>query len=751
MGDKAHTHPGAAGRATSAGHPASVRNVVLVGPSGAGKTTLVEALALTAGAVNRAGRVEDGGSVSDYDEIEHRQRRSVQLSLVPVTWDGVKINLLDTPGYADFVGELRAGLRAADAALFVVSAADGVDGPTRVVWEECAAVGMPRAIVITHLEAARADFEEMTRLCARAFGADDPDAVLPLHLPLRGPAGPDGHAPVTGLTGLLSQRLYDYSAGERTESAPGPEHLPLIEEARARLIEGIIAESEDETLMERYLGGEDVDLKTLVQDLERAVARGTFFPVLAAAPAAEGARQGLGTVELLELVTGGFPTPRERTVPPLTTPGGAPRELRACDPDGSLVAEVVKTSSDPYVGRISLVRVFSGTLRADQTVHVLGHGPSGNGHGDGRAGGGTGGTGDHGGDGELHEADERVGALTTPFGKQQRPVAEVIAGDLACVARLGRAETGDTLSARDDPLLMAPWEMPDPLLPLAIRAHGKADEDRLSQGLARLVAEDPTMRLEQNRDTRQVVLWCLGEAHADVALERLRGRFGVQVDVVPHRVALRETFGGRASARGRHVKQSGGHGQYAICAIEVEPLPAGSGVEFVDRVVGGAVPRQFIPSVEKGVRAQAARGVATGHPLTDVRVTLLDGKAHSVDSSDAAFQTAGALALREAAADAVILLLEPVAEVSVLVADDYVGAVLSDLSGRRGRVLGTEQTGGGRTLVRAEVPETEIGRYPVDLRSLSHGTARFGRRYVRHEPVPPQIAERLREAVGAAS
>ncbi|AQS70556.1 elongation factor G-like protein EF-G2 [Streptomyces pactum] len=735
MGDKAHTHPGAAGRATAADHPTSVRNVVLVGHSGSGKTTLVEALALTAGALNRAGRVEDGGCVSDYDEMEHRQQRSVQLSLVPVEWDGIKINLLDTPGYADFVGELRAGLRAADAALFVVSASDGVDGSTRMVWEECAAVGMPRAIVITHLEAARADFEEMTRICAEAFGGDDPDAVLPLYLPLRGPRAPDGHAPVTGLVGLLSRKLFDYASGERVESEPGEAQLPVLDEARSMLIEGIISESEDETLMERYLGGEQVDVKTLIEDLERAVARGVFFPVLAAAPAAEGARQGLGTVELLELITRGFPTPSERAAPQVTKLDGTPRELRTCDPGESLVAEVVKTSSDPYVGRISLVRVFSGTLRADQTVHVCGHGLADRGH-ESRA---------------LHEADERIGALSTPFGKQQRPVPHVIAGDLACVAKLSRAETGDTLSATDDPLLMAPWEMPDPLLPLAIEAHSKPDEDKLSQGLARLVAEDPTMRLEQNQDTHQVVLWCLGEAHADVALERLRSRYGVQVDVVPHRVSLRETFGDRAAGRGRHVKQSGGHGQYAICEIEVEPLPGGSGIEFVDEVVGGAVPRQFIPSVEKGVRAQAAKGVAAGHPLIDVRVTLRDGKAHSVDSSDAAFQTAGALALREAAAQARIHLLEPVAEVSVLIGDEYVGAVMSDLSGRRGRVLGTEQTSGGRTLVRAEVPEIEIGRYAVDLRSLTHGTARFGRRYARHEPMPPQIAERLRQDLRAAS
>ncbi|MEU5098595.1 elongation factor G-like protein EF-G2 [Streptomyces sp. NPDC020996] len=726
MGDKANPHPGAAGRATAADHPASVRNVVLVGHSGSGKTTLVEALALTAGAVNRAGRVEDGGTVSDYDEIEHRQQRSVQLSLVPVEWDGIKINLLDTPGYADFVGELRAGLRAADAALFVVSASDGVDGSTRMVWDECAAVGMPRAIVITHLEAARADFEEMTRICAEAFGGDDPDAVLPLYLPLHGPQGPDGHAPVTGLTGLLTQRLFDYSTGERKESEPGEDRLPQLADARNRLIEGIISESEDETLMDRYLGGEQIDVKTLIEDLERAVARGVFFPVLAAAPAAEGARQGLGTVELLDLITGGFPTPFEHPTPGVTTIDGEPRELKPCDTDGPLVAEVVKTSSDPYVGRLSLVRVFSGTLRPDQTVHVSGHGLADRGH-------------------EDHDVDERIGALSTPFGKQQRPVTHAVAGDLVCVAKLGRAETGDTLSAKDDPLLMEPWEMPDPLLPIAIQAHSKADEDKLSQGLARLVAEDPTMRLEQNQDTHQVVLWCLGEAHADVALERLRSRYGVQVDVVPHKVSLRETFAGKAGGRGRHVKQSGGHGQFAICEIEVEPLPGGSGIEFVDKVVGGAVPRQFIPSVEKGVRAQAAKGVAAGYPLIDVRVTLLDGKAHSVDSSDAAFQTAGALALREATADARIHLLEPVAEVSVLVGDDYVGAVMSDLSGRRGRVLGTEQTSGGRTVVRAEVPEIEIGRYAVDLRSLSHGTARFSRRYARHEPMPPQIAERIRQ------
>ncbi|MFE7626308.1 elongation factor G-like protein EF-G2 [Streptomyces sp. NPDC057509] len=735
MGDKAHAHTGAAGGTPAAGHPRTLRNVVLVGHSGSGKTTLVEALAQTAGAVSRTGRVEDGTTVSDHEEIEHRQNRSVQLSLVPVEWGGCRINLLDTPGYADFVGELRAGLRAADAALFVVSAAqeaETVAGTTRAVWEECAAVGMPRAIVVTHLDTARTPFDAMTRLCGELFGDDDPDAVLPLHLPVFGPEAADGHAPLTGLTGLLSQRVFDYSGGERTELPPAGDQQAPLAEARARLIEGIIAESEDETLMDRYLGGESLGIKTLTDDLERAVARGTFHPVLAAAPAADGARQGIGTVELLDLITGGFPTPLEHPLPAVTTPDGAPLPALDCDPLGPLVAEVVKTSSDPYAGRLSLVRVFSGTLRADDTVHVHGHGLDDPGREDR----------------PCHEARARVGALTSPFGKQQRPVDACVAGDLARVARLESAETGDTLSATAHPLLMEPWTMPDPLLPVAVRAHSKADEDKLSHSLARLVAEDPAMRLEQNRDTGQLVLWCLGEAHLDVALDRLRDHYGVQVDTVAHRVALRETFAGPASGLGRHVKQSGGHGQYAVCEIDVEPLPAGSGITFVDRVVGGSVPRQFIASVEKGVRAQAARGIAAGHPLVDIRVVLRDGKAHSVDSSDGAFQTAGALALREAAADAHVRFLEPVAEVRVLIPDDYVGPVMSDLSGRRGRVTGTEQSGSGRTLVRADVPELEIDRYTVDLRSLTHGTGRFSRSYARHEPMPAQLADRVRAQDG---
>jgi elongation factor G len=313
------------------------------------------------------------------------------------------------------------------------------------------------------------------------------------------------------------------------------------------------------------------------------------------------------------------------------------------------------------------------------------------------------------------------------------------------VAKLSTAETGDTLSDKDRPLLMESWDMPEPLLPVAIVAKSKADEDKMVQALARLVAEDPTLRLENNAETRQLVLWCMGEAHSDLLLDRLNSRYSVGVETTPLRVQLRETFGGKVQGLGRNVKQSGGHGEYGICHVEVEPLGSGSGFEFVDKIVGGVVPRQFIPSVEKGLRSQMEQGVLAGYPVVDIRCTLYDGKAHSVDSSDMAFQKAGRAALRDAAEKAQVLLLEPVDEVSVLVADDYVGAVMSDLSSRRGRVLGTEPVPGGRTLVKAEIPELEITRYAIDLRSMSHGTGSFSRSYLRHEPLPSHLADKVAE------
>ncbi|MEV4199987.1 elongation factor G-like protein EF-G2 [Micromonospora globbae] len=706
---------GVTGGAPVVTEPGRVRNVVLVGHSGAGKTTLVEALLAATGTIGRAGAVTDGTTVCDHDPAAVRQQRSVSLACAPLLHAGVKVNLLDTPGYADFVGELRAGLRAADAALFVVSAVDGMDAATAALWEECAAVDMPRAVAVSRLDHPRADFDEAVALCQRVFG----DNVLPLYLPM---LGDDGVSTV-GLLGLITRRVFDYTGGLPAQvREPDPEHLPAIVESRNELIEGIIAESEDESLMDRYLEGEEIGTDVLIDDLEKAVARGHFYPVVPVC-----AETGVGLDALLEVLTSAFPSPLEHDLPAVTGVDGTPRPPLACDPDGPLVAEVVKTTIDRHVGRVSLVRVFSGTLRPEQTVHVSGHGLAERGHPD-------------------HDADERVGHIYTPLGAALREVSACVAGDICAITKSGSAETGDTISAKDEPLLVAPWEMPEPLLPVAIVARSRSDEDALARNLARLVAGDPTLRLERNAETHQLVLWCMGEAHADVVLDRLRAG-GVDLDTEPVRVALRETFTTSAKGHGRHVKQSGGHGQYAVCDIEVEPLPRGAGFEFVDRVVGGAVPHNYIPSVEKGVRAQMERGLVAGYPVVDLRVTLFDGKAHSVDSSDAAFQTAGALALRDAAEKGQPTLLEPIDEVTIRVPDPSVGAVMGDLSGRRGRVLGTEPDpdGEGRTLVRAEVPATELLRYAVELRSMTSGTGTFRRSFVRYDPMPPHLADQVRK------
>jgi elongation factor G len=692
MADKGGSARRPAGQDLEASSPDRIRNVVLVGPGGSGKTTLVETLLAAAGAIPRAGSVRDGTTVTDFEESEQAHQRSSSLALAPLVHDGIKINLIDTPGYADFVGELRAGLRAADCALFVIAANEGVDEGTRSLWRECADVGMPRAVIITKLDQARADYDGVLQQARAAFG----DKVMPLYLPER-----EG-SEVVSLTGLLA---------------------PSDHDLRGQLIEGIIEESEDETLMDRYLGGEEIDEKVLVADLERAVAHATFFPVVPVCSVT-----GVGCSELLTLATRAFPSPSEHPSPSVFTPAGAAAEPISCDPDGPLVAEVVKTSSDPYVGRLSLVRVFSGTLRPDDAVHVSGHFSSFFGESSGH---------------EDHDEDERIGSLTYPFGKHQVPATQVVAGDLGAIGRLTRAETGDTLSSVDDPRVLMPWSMPEPLLPVAIVAQSKADEDKLSQALSRVAAEDPSIRIENNSETHQLVLWCMGEAHADVVLERLASRYSVNVDQTPFIISLRETFSAPAKAMGRHVKQSGGHGQFAVCHIEVEPLPEGAGFEFVDKVVGGSVPRQFIPSVEKGVLAQMARGVRNGYPVVDLRVTLTDGKAHSVDSSDMAFQMAGSLALREAAASTRITMLEPYDSVDVIVPDDHVGTVMSDLASRRARVLGTDKVGDDRTLVKAEVPQTELVRYSVDLRSATHGSGTFTRTFAHYEPMPEDVANKV--------
>lgn len=686
--------------------PEQIRNVVLVGPTGSGKTTLFERL---------AGSDQGGRRGKDADSTP-----STALRVTAVAHDGLTINLIDTPGQPDFIGEVRAGLRAGDAALFVIAAGGGVDESTRMLWRECAAVGVPRAIAITKIEQARGDYDAVIDQCQRIFGDAQP-LLLPIH------EGED----VVGLIDLLRQEVHRVDGEGMTVQAPSEEQAAIIEDRRGAVLESVIEESEDETLLDRYLSGEEIGIDEVIDDLRVAIATARFFPIVPTHWAT-----GVGVAELFTLFAKGFPSPAQGWFPEVTRPDGEDFGDVSCDPGGPLVAEVIRTTSDPYVGRLSLVRVFSGTLTPDLPLHVSGHLEHFTGHP-------VAGHPDH-----DSEAD-RVGHLSTPFGDDSAPRDRAVAGDLVLVTKVAHAETSDTLSSPERPALVQPWLLPEPLLPVAIKAATKNDEDKLAAALQRIVAEDVTMRLEHNAETHQVVIWALGPAHVEDLLARLKDRSNVNVEAVPMKTSLRETFVKACDVQGRLVKQSGGHGQYAVVKMTIEPLGRGEGFEFVDKVVGGAVPRQFIPSVEKGVRNQLEKGVLAGYPLVDVRVTLYDGKAHSVDSSDMAFQTAAASGLRDAANEATVSLLEPVDAVTVTVADDSVGAVMADLRGRRGQVHGTEPAPTeGHTRIHAEVPQHELSRYPIDLRSVSHGSGSFTREFVRYDYMPSAQA---REVIAASS
>ncbi len=679
----------------------SIRNVVLVGPSGAGKSRLFDHIVATLSGSPKA--------------LRDQGERNPGLRAATLAGDGVVVTLLDAPGNPDFVGEVRAGLRAADAALFVVSAADGADAATRALWHECAIVGMPRAVVITQLDARDADFAATLADCQAHFGA----GVQPLGVPLAGDAGA-----VTSIADLLLGEIHDYTAGERTVRKAGNEHAEVFETYRDGLIEGIIEESEDSTLMDRYLEGEALDFATLEADLLTAVAHGTFHPALPVS-----AETGAGVSVLLHLVAAAFPHPGLRPVPTVTPVDGGETVSLTADPDGPLVGEVVNTRSDAYVGHLSLIRIFSGTLRADRPVHVSGHldrlgVPTGEGH-------------------AAHDEDVRPGAIASPFDDELLTKTSAIAGEIVVVTKLATAQTSDSLSSPEKPLLVTPWALPEALLPAAVSAKTRADEDKMPGAFRELAAEDPSLRIEHDGATSQVVLWTTGPAHLELLLTRLKQRFNVDVEQVPVKVAMKETPLAKAEGLGRHVKQSGGHGQYAVVHMTMEPLPRGSGVEFRESVVGGAVPRQFIQSVEKGVHMQLEKGLLVGWPVVDIAVTLTDGKAHSVDSSDMAFQMAAGLALREMASAKTMALLEPIDTVRVTVDDEYLGAVMTDIGTRRGQIIGSEPADGeeGRSILAAAVPELELLDYAITLRSLAHGTGTFRRELRGYEQLPERLLQ----------
>ena len=672
-----------------------LRNVVLMGHSGAGKTTLGEAMLLASGALNRLGRVEDGNTVADFDVEEQRRTYSISLAMLPVEWRGCRLNVIDTPGYADFAGEVVSGAAAADAAVVAIDAAAGIEGGAEAAWDLADARSLPRLVAVTRMDREHADFDRVLADLRERYGV----RVVPLTLPI---GSGDGFAGVVDLVGGQARMGAEGAAAD-----PPPELADAVAAAREQLIESV-AETDDE-LLELYLEGEELPAERVASTLAAAVAAGAVVPVLAAC-----AVSGAGVRAFMDAAATLLPSPLGRE--------HALTEGSVVTGEGSLVAHVFKTTADPFVGRLTFLKVLRGDLTPDANPWNV-----------------------------QRRTAERLGHLYLQRGKEQIETPRLVAGDIGVAAKLSATVTGDTFAASADAAGAAapPLPFPEATFRSALHPRTKADVDKLGTALQRLVEQDPTIVVERTPDTGETVMSTIGDAQANIAAARLEANYGVAVDVTVPLVPYRETITAKASAEYRHRKQTGGHGQYGHVVIALEPTERGAGFSFEEKVVGGNVPKQFIPAVEKGLAEQLPDGPLTHSPIVDMRVTLLDGSSHSVDSSEMAFKLAASQALKQGFMEARPILLEPIVRLTIRVPGDRVGDVMGDLNGRRGQVHGVEPTGGVST-IQAEAPLAEVQRYGPDLRALTNGRGTFTVAPDRYAEVPAHVQEQVLKAMATA-
>jgi elongation factor G len=683
-----------------------IRNVALIGHRGSGKTSLHEAMLFEAGATNRLGAVESGSTVSDHAEDEQERGMSIDVALACFENEGRKINLLDTPGEPSFIADAISSLRVADAAVVVVNGVSGVEVSTERLWRRADAEGLARLVFVNMLDRERADFFAALDSLKTAFGSH----VVATEIPI------GAEHELRGVVDLIDMKAYVYEGEGRNgaEEVEIPDDLrPLAEEYREKLMDEV-AENSDE-LMERYLEGEEIDHEEIVSVLKRGVTAGRIFPVTCGC-----ATRNLGTDRLLGALVEDLPSPAMRGT--LRALASDDEEIEIEPEDGEpLVAYVFKTLADPYAGRINLFRVCRGTIRSDSQVQNL-----------------------------TRRQKERVGQLGQPRGKDLEPVEELGAGDIGAIAKLKETRAGDVLGEGQGRIGFPPLDLPSPVMAFAYEAKSKGDEDKAAAAVRRLTEEDPTLDVHRDAQTGEQIIAGLTQVHVEVTTARMESRFGVQIELHPPRVPYRETIRGPASAHARYKKQSGGRGQFADCKIEIEPAEDGIGLDFVDKIKGAAIPGGFIPAVQKGVVEAMEHGTVAGYPVKDVRVRLVDGKHHDVDSSEMAFKVAGSMAFKQAMEDAEPVLLEPIVRLTVSCPDEIVGDVIGDLNSRRGHPLGMEPKG-STTEVKAEVPMAEVLDYAPDLRSISGGRADFEMEFDRYDEVPAHLASRVVAEAGQAA
>lgn len=675
-----------------------IRNVALFGHGDSGKTSLAEAMLFDAGLIKRMGRVNEGNTVSDFDPDEQKRGISVGSTPLAFEWQGFKINLIDTPGFADFIGEVVATLRVIDGAVFVVSAVAGVEVQTELIWKMADEYGYPRVVFVNKMDRENASFERCLGELQNVYGA----RVVPFQLPIG-----EEHD-FKGVVDLITNKAYLYEDGKAKEADIPPEMMAKVQAAREKVIEGA-AEANDE-LMERYLEEEELGEREVLDALMQGVSEGTIVPVLCGS-----ATRNTGIDLVMRAITNSLPSPARRQEIVAMKKGGNEEVALKAREDSSLCALVFNTISDPYVGKLTYFRVFSGVLSSDGTVHN-----------------------------SNRDKEERIGQVFVVLGKNQIPVREIAAGDIGGIAKLTETTTGDTLCNKDKQVVLPPIRFPDPIMSLAVAPKTKGDEDKLSVALARLADEDPTFNTRRDTEVKQTIISGMGEAHLDIMMDRMSRKFGVNVNTELPKVPYKETIRKTAKAEGKHKKQTGGHGQFGIAWVEVDPLERGTGFEFVDKIVGGVIPRQFIPSVEKGIRKAMDEGYLSGYPIVDFKAVLYDGKYHPVDSSDISFQIAGSLALRNAVPEADPYIIEPIMDVEIMVSEAYMGDVIGDLNAKRGRILGMESEG-GLQIIKAQVPMAEMLRYSIDLRSVTGGRGTFSMQLSHYEEVPSHIAAKIIE------